>query len=618
MSVNSFLNASDGGGFSTQQANQWLMTKTTNDLEPIGDRLYITSLQQEVLQSISVSGALVTVSGVILVTPDSITTLTNKTMSGTNNTFTNIPNSALSTATSSNTPSSIMLRDASGATNVGSLIVANDLTVNGTMTYINSSNAVIGDPLIQIANNNTSTDIVDIGQFASYNDGTGVKYTGVFRDSTDSKWKFFNGLTQAPTNNVINTSASGYTLASVQASQIEVTNARITTQITAPNTLTFATGSVLEQVICTMNVSGLVVESPNPILADRLITTYITPKTAGGAIIFTDLSQVNTHLSINSTSNQISSLIPHVFTGMGTSSAGVYSYTLTASGYLTINNSVQIIQITTQNNDRVLRGFVASGSLLGHQMLRVLNSTQSELYIDGSDVQSGSIKCPPHTVMGYKCFLDFCYDAPTDKWCIVGNNTLVDRTFQIYQWKGDVLLASVLPETGTYPVKINFNNSSGMAINGISGWTNVTGNSSGASFITAFTGTVSTDVDQQYNPSSFLQSTQSNRFRGLLYTFTDMTLTINASGMTFGNYYQVMMFSLDWNGNGSRRTATFEDLTVYPGTKMVYDVQPWPNQGHIASYVFRNTTNMNKQIKITNTSQLHIYGMAVRDLGATL
>ena len=90
----------------------------------------------------------------------------------------------------------------------GNLVVGGDLTVNGTTTTINSSTVTVEDPLIKLADNN-STDAVDIGHYGLYNDGT-TKFSGIFRDASDNIHKIFTDLEVEPTSTV-NTGATGYT-----------------------------------------------------------------------------------------------------------------------------------------------------------------------------------------------------------------------------------------------------------------------------------------------------------------------------------------------------------------------------------------------------------------------
>lgn len=77
------------------------------------------------------------------------------------------------------------------------MTVSGNLTVTGTLTTIDTVNLVVKDPLIKLANNNTS-DAVDIGFYGVYDDGA-TKYTALFRDRSDSgKFKLYTGLTNEP------------------------------------------------------------------------------------------------------------------------------------------------------------------------------------------------------------------------------------------------------------------------------------------------------------------------------------------------------------------------------------------------------------------------------------
>jgi len=69
--------------------------------------------------------------------------------------------------------------------------------------------------LIELANGNATTDILDIGLYGQYG-ATGAKYTGLFRDATDGVYKLFAGSQTEPTTTV-DTAAAGYTTATLQA-----------------------------------------------------------------------------------------------------------------------------------------------------------------------------------------------------------------------------------------------------------------------------------------------------------------------------------------------------------------------------------------------------------------
>ena len=99
------------------------------------------------------------------------------------------------------------------------LIVSGNLTINGTATYVNTQSISAKDPLFEVANDNNTTDAVDIGYYGRYYDTpqTRIEFTGLFRDASDAgKFKFFTGLVDEPTN-VVNTSGTGYTIGTLVA-----------------------------------------------------------------------------------------------------------------------------------------------------------------------------------------------------------------------------------------------------------------------------------------------------------------------------------------------------------------------------------------------------------------
>jgi hypothetical protein len=99
------------------------------------------------------------------------------------------------------------------------LVVSGNLTINGTATYVNTQSISAKDPLFEVANDNNTTDVVDIGYYGRFYDSaqTRVEFTGLFRDASDAgKFKFFTGLVDEPTN-VVNTTGTGYTIGTLVA-----------------------------------------------------------------------------------------------------------------------------------------------------------------------------------------------------------------------------------------------------------------------------------------------------------------------------------------------------------------------------------------------------------------
>ncbi len=130
------------------------------------------------------------------------------------------------------------------------LTLSGNLTVSGTLTTIDTTNLVVEDPMIELANGNVTTDSLDIGFYGQYGE-TGTKYTGIFRDATDGIYKFYNGLTVEPTTTV-DTAGIGFNFATIQAYIISgglvsnttavtlAANSTLAVNITA-NTLTLST-----------------------------------------------------------------------------------------------------------------------------------------------------------------------------------------------------------------------------------------------------------------------------------------------------------------------------------------------------------------------------------------
>ena len=97
------------------------------------------------------------------------------------------------------------------------LQVGGDLYITGNLAYINVSTLSVTDSLLQLAANNNSSDILDIGFYGNYNnDGGGHEHTGFYRDYTDGIYKIFQGLQVAP-NTFIDKTGNGYSYGFLQS-----------------------------------------------------------------------------------------------------------------------------------------------------------------------------------------------------------------------------------------------------------------------------------------------------------------------------------------------------------------------------------------------------------------
>ena len=108
-----------------------------------------------------------------------------------------------------------------------SVSITNDLTVGGNLFVtgnaftVGTETLTINDPLIHLANNNTASDVVDIGFEGHYYAGAtlGQRHAGLFRDASDNGYfKFFaNVAAELENATTIDTNNGGYTIGTVVA-----------------------------------------------------------------------------------------------------------------------------------------------------------------------------------------------------------------------------------------------------------------------------------------------------------------------------------------------------------------------------------------------------------------
>jgi len=91
-----------------------------------------------------------------------------------------------------------------GGTITGDLSIVGTLIVTGNSYQYNSNTMVVSDPLIYLAANNYTTDLVDIGFIANYvNTGGANVHTGLYREHTNKEYYLFQGYDAEPINNHI-------------------------------------------------------------------------------------------------------------------------------------------------------------------------------------------------------------------------------------------------------------------------------------------------------------------------------------------------------------------------------------------------------------------------------
>lgn len=112
------------------------------------------------------------------------------------------------------------------------VVISGNLTVSGTTTTVSSTTVNVADSMLSLATGNNSSDAVDIGFYGLYDDsGSQDEYAGFFRDATDQKFRLFKNL-QAEPGTTVNTSGTGYAVATLVAhledSSVAITGGSIT------------------------------------------------------------------------------------------------------------------------------------------------------------------------------------------------------------------------------------------------------------------------------------------------------------------------------------------------------------------------------------------------------
>jgi len=110
------------------------------------------------------------------------------------------------------------------------LTVTGNLTVSGNTVTVDAQTLSVEDPLIHLASNNETSDVVDIGFIGHYsNDGGTTKlHTGFFRDASDEQYYLFNGfeddnLDLSNPSTTIDRTANTFALADLNTGKITAT-----------------------------------------------------------------------------------------------------------------------------------------------------------------------------------------------------------------------------------------------------------------------------------------------------------------------------------------------------------------------------------------------------------
>lgn len=124
-----------------------------------------------------------------------------------------------------------VIRTTGDQTITGDLSITGNLTLSGNTTLINVSTLEVDDPLIYLAGNNYTSDIVDIGFVGNYYDGSTQRHTGFFRKHASNTFYAFTNYEHEPnTTNIIDTSDASFLVANLVAN---ITGANVSGLINA-------------------------------------------------------------------------------------------------------------------------------------------------------------------------------------------------------------------------------------------------------------------------------------------------------------------------------------------------------------------------------------------------
>lgn len=99
----------------------------------------------------------------------------------------------------------------------GDLSVTGNLNITGNTTQVDVLTLNVSDPLIYLAGNNYTSDIVDIGFVGNYFDGSSQRHAGLIRKHGTDTFYAFTGYEHEPDNNIIDTTDASYKKATIHA-----------------------------------------------------------------------------------------------------------------------------------------------------------------------------------------------------------------------------------------------------------------------------------------------------------------------------------------------------------------------------------------------------------------
>ena len=122
-------------------------------------------------------------------------------------------NLKLDSTTAASTYAPLASPTLTGTVNATDLILAGNLTVNGTQTILNTTNLAVTDSVIYLSDNQYTTDALDIGFYGAYGttggDISNHKHTGLIRNHVNGVWTLFSNGTE-PSGQTVDLTSVNY------------------------------------------------------------------------------------------------------------------------------------------------------------------------------------------------------------------------------------------------------------------------------------------------------------------------------------------------------------------------------------------------------------------------
>ncbi len=235
----------------------------------------------------------------------------------------------------------------SGGTVSGNVTITGNLTVQGTLTSVNTQVLSVTDSLIELANNNSS-DVLDIGFYGNYSNGTSNLFTGLVRSDSDKVYYLFDTLTEHPTNTSIN-------FANVR---IATLNANV-----VANSVVVSGVNVLSHANAAFNLANTSIQNTGGTINGNL--------TVNGNLTLSDVQYFSNTVAITTNTQQVID-------------------TFTTSSWRTAKYTVQISESSTNYHSTDIL-LIHDGSTV-HKVEYAVVTTTGELGIFDADINTGSVR----------------------------------------------------------------------------------------------------------------------------------------------------------------------------------------------------------------------------------